>query len=100
MARPGPASWQRNVWALSLIVFTAFVGRVFWYASVEKLGAMRSSTMKRLIPFFAVMLGVGVLGERLTAGMVAGHRPRSACSLATTRRTGRRSRVQSPMRGA
>jgi len=35
-------------------------------------GAMRSSTTKRLIPFFAVMLGVGVLGERLTGGMVLG----------------------------
>ena len=30
MARPGPTSWQRNVWALSLIVFTAFVGFQFF----------------------------------------------------------------------
>jgi drug/metabolite transporter (DMT)-like permease len=33
---------------------------------------MRSSTTKRLIPFFAVMLGVGVLGERLTYGLAFG----------------------------
>lgn len=52
--------------------FTAYVGRVFFYASVQHLGAMRSSTMKRLNPFFAVMLGVLVLGEALTAGMVIG----------------------------
>jgi len=26
MTRPGPRSWQRNVWALSLVVFVAFVG--------------------------------------------------------------------------
>ena len=30
MPRPEPASWQRNVWALSLIVFTAFVGFQFF----------------------------------------------------------------------
>ena len=67
-----PVTWRALAWFAGAGVFTAFVGRVFFYASIEKLGAMRSSTMKRLIPFFAVMLGVGVLGERLTAGMVAG----------------------------
>jgi drug/metabolite transporter (DMT)-like permease len=39
---------------------------------VQHLGAMRSSTMKRLNPFFAVVLGVLVLGEALTGGMVLG----------------------------
>ncbi|HUP96863.1 MAG TPA: EamA family transporter [Usitatibacter sp.] len=53
-------------------VLTAFVGRVFGYACVQQLGAMRASATKRLNPFFAVALGVGVLGERLTAGGIAG----------------------------
>jgi len=67
-----PVSARALLWFAGAGAFTAFVGRVFFYASIENLGAMRSSTMKRLIPFFAVMLGVGVLGERVTAGMVAG----------------------------
>jgi drug/metabolite transporter (DMT)-like permease len=72
-ARGFPAVTARALlWFVGAGVFTAFVGRVFFYASIEKLGAMRSSTMKRLIPFFAVMLGVGVLGERVTAGMLLG----------------------------
>jgi len=53
-------------------VLTAFVGRVFGYACVQQLGAMRASATKRLNPFFAVALGVGVLGERLTHGTVVG----------------------------
>ena len=67
-----PVTWRAIAWFCGAGVFTAFVGRVFFYAAIEKLGAMRSSTMKRLIPFFAVMLGVGVLGEKLTGGMIAG----------------------------
>jgi drug/metabolite transporter (DMT)-like permease len=60
------------LWFAGAGVLTAFIGRVFGYATVQHLGAMRASTMKRLNPFFAVALGVGVLGERLTGGMVAG----------------------------
>jgi drug/metabolite transporter (DMT)-like permease len=60
------------LWFAGAGVLTAFIGRVFGYATVQHLGAMRASTMKRLNPFFAVALGVGVLGEQLTGGMVAG----------------------------
>jgi drug/metabolite transporter (DMT)-like permease len=67
-----PVTARALLWFAAAGVFTAFVGRVFFYASIEKLGAMRSSTMKRLIPFFSVMLGVGVLGEKLTGGMLIG----------------------------
>jgi drug/metabolite transporter (DMT)-like permease len=59
-------------WFAGAGVFTAFVGRVFFYESVHRLGAMRSATLKRLNPFFAVVLGVAVLGERITGGMTAG----------------------------
>jgi drug/metabolite transporter (DMT)-like permease len=67
-----PVTWHAIAWFAGAGVFTAFIGRVFFYAAIERVGAMRSSTTKRLIPFFAVILGVTVLGERLTAGMVAG----------------------------
>ena len=65
-------TWRGVAWFCGAGVFSMFVGRVFSYASIARLGAMRGSTMKRLIPFFSVMLGVGVLGERLTTGMLAG----------------------------
>jgi drug/metabolite transporter (DMT)-like permease len=67
-----PVTPRALAWFAGAGVFTAFVGRVFFYASIERLGAMRSSAMKRLIPFFTVMLGVGVLGERLTPAMGGG----------------------------
>lgn len=67
-----PVTARALAWFAGAGVFTAFIGRVFFYAAIERVGAMRSSTTKRLIPFFAVLLGVAVLGERLTAGMAAG----------------------------
>jgi len=45
---------------------------VFFYHSVQRLGAVRASTVKRLNPFFAVLLGVAVLGETLTGAMALG----------------------------
>jgi drug/metabolite transporter (DMT)-like permease len=67
-----PVTLRALLWFAGAGVFTAFVGRVFFYSSVERLGAMRSSTLKRLSPFFAVVLGVLVLGETLTRGTVGG----------------------------
>lgn len=67
-----PVTPRALMWFAAAGVFTAFVGRVFFYSAIQRIGAMRSSTTKRLIPFFAVMLGVGVLGERFTHGMLAG----------------------------
>lgn len=67
-----PVTLRAILWFAGAGVFTAYIGRVFFYAMVQRLGAMRSSPMKRLNPFFAVVLGVAVLGERLTAGMGIG----------------------------
>lgn len=67
-----PVTIRALLWFAGAGVFTAFIGRVFFYASVQHLGAMRSSAMKRLNPFFAVVLGVLVLGESLTGGMAVG----------------------------
>src|SRR5258706_519205 len=60
------------LWFAGAGIFTSFIGRVFLYASIQKLGAMRGSALKRFNPFFAVVLGVLVLGERLDGAMVAG----------------------------
>ena len=67
-----PVTARALLWFAGAGVFTAYVGRVFFYASVERLGAMRSATLKRLNPFFAVVLGIVVLGEELTGGMSIG----------------------------
>jgi drug/metabolite transporter (DMT)-like permease len=67
-----PVSMRAILWFAGAGIFTAYIGRVFFYASVQHLGAMRASTMKRLNPFFAVVLGVAVLGEALTRGMAIG----------------------------
>jgi drug/metabolite transporter (DMT)-like permease len=67
-----PVTARALLWFAGAGVFTAFVGRVFFYESVQRLGAMRSSALKRLNPFFAVVLGVIVLGETLTRGMTIG----------------------------
>jgi drug/metabolite transporter (DMT)-like permease len=67
-----PVTLRALLWFAGAGVFTAFVGRVFFYASVQRLGAMRSSALKRLNPFFAVVLGIALLNERLTSGMAIG----------------------------
>ena len=60
------------LWFAAGGVLTAFIGRVFLFASVQSLGAMRASTIKRLNPFFAVILGVLILDERLGGWMISG----------------------------
>jgi drug/metabolite transporter (DMT)-like permease len=67
-----PVTARALLWFAGAGVFTAFVGRVFFYESLQRLGAMRSAALKRLNPFFAVILGVLVLGETLTGGMTIG----------------------------
>lgn len=59
-------------WFASAGVLTMFIGRVFVFASVQHLGAVRGSAVKRLNPMFSVMLGVLVLGEPMDAAMVTG----------------------------
>ena len=59
-------------WFVASGVLTIFVGRVFLYASVQHLGAVRASAVKRLNPVFSVLLGVTLLGEPVGASMAAG----------------------------
>jgi len=67
-----PVTGRAIAWFAGAGVFTMFIGRVFLFGSVQRLGAMRGSAMKRFNPFFAVILGVLVLGETLSGGMAAG----------------------------
>lgn len=53
-------------------LLTVMIGRVFLYASIQSVGAIRGSAIKRLNPVFSVLLGVLILGESLSAGGVAG----------------------------
>lgn len=59
-------------WFAAAGLLTIFVGRVFLFASLQHLGAVRASAIKRLNPFFAVLIGVLVLGDSLTNGLVVG----------------------------
>ena len=60
------------LWFAGSGVLTVFVGRVFLYASVQHLGAVRASAVKRLNPVFSVLLGVTLLGESMGYAMLAG----------------------------
>jgi drug/metabolite transporter (DMT)-like permease len=53
-------------------ILTMFIGRVFLYASVQRLGAVPASAVKRLNPLFSVLLGVLLLGEAFDGAMVVG----------------------------
>ena len=53
-------------------VLTVFVGRVFLFASVQSIGAMRASAVKRLNPFFTVILGALVLNDSFGGWMIPG----------------------------
>ena len=51
---------------------TIYVGRVLLYASIQHLGAIKASAVKRLNPFFSVLLAVLILGERVSLPMMIG----------------------------
>lgn len=55
------------LWFAAAGVLTMFIGRVFLFASVQHLGAVRASAVKRLNPVFSVLLGVLVLGDSIDA---------------------------------
>ncbi len=64
-----PKGW---LWLAAAGVFTSFIGRVFLFSSIQQLGAMRASALKRLNPLFAVLLGVIVLNDAISGGMAIG----------------------------
>lgn len=60
------------LWFAGAGILTIFIGRVFLYASIQRLGAVRASAVKRLSPLFSVLLGVTLLGESFDGPMAAG----------------------------
>ena len=60
-----PLTARALLWFAGAGVLTAYVGRVAYYATVTRLGAMRATTLQRLNPFFAVVMGVAVLHESI-----------------------------------
>jgi drug/metabolite transporter (DMT)-like permease len=60
------------LWFAGAGFLTLFIGRVFLYASVQHLGAVPASAVKRLNPLFSVLLGVLLLGEAFDTGMALG----------------------------
>jgi drug/metabolite transporter (DMT)-like permease len=60
-----PLTARALLWFAGAGVLTAYVGRVAYYATVARVGAMRATTLQRLNPFFAVIMGVAVLHESI-----------------------------------
>lgn len=60
------------LWFAGAGFMTAFLGRILQYTSIQHLGAIRASAMKRLIPFFTVILGALLLGEQITLPLAIG----------------------------
>ncbi len=60
------------LWFAGAGILTIFVGRVFSYASIQHLGAVRASVAKRLIPLFSILLAVLLLGESFDLAMLLG----------------------------
>lgn len=60
------------LWFAGAGILTIFIGRVFLYASVQRLGAVPASAVKRLNPLFSVLLGVLLLGEAFDGAMAVG----------------------------
>lgn len=67
-----PISPTAVAWFALAGVLTVMIGRVFLYASIQHVGAIRGSAIKRLNPVFSVLLGVLILGESLSAGGIVG----------------------------
>jgi len=59
-------------WFAAAGALTIFVGRVFFHSSVQYMGAVRSSSVKRLVPLFSVLLGVVCLGDSLSLSALLG----------------------------
>lgn len=65
-------TWAAIFWFALAGALTIFIGRVFFHSSIQWLGAVRGSSVKRLAPLFAVLLGVLMLGDPLTGSLVLG----------------------------
>lgn len=55
------------LWFALAGVFAMVFGRTFIYASIRHLGVTRASALKKLTPFFSVLLAFVLLGEAITS---------------------------------
>ena len=69
---PLGASWRAWAALLFLATLGTAVALVLFYDGVRRIGAARASVFINLVPVFAVMLGVLLLGEPLELSMVTG----------------------------
>ncbi len=66
---PSPTAWAA---VLAVGVLCTGVAYLLFYRVVQRAGPVRALTVTYLIPLFAVLYGVLLLGERITLAMVAG----------------------------
>ncbi|GAB7388848.1 hypothetical protein BSNK01_26860 [Bacillaceae bacterium] len=59
-------------WFVLAGVLTAFIGRTFLYSSIQYLGSIKASAIKRLNPFFTVLIGLLFLDEPVTWPLIVG----------------------------
>jgi len=67
-----PPTWPVWVAFLFLGVFGTGVAFVWFYEGVRRLGPARTAVFVNLVPVFAIVLGVLLLGERVDASMIVG----------------------------
>lgn len=67
-----PVNRVAIAWFVLAGVLTVLIGRVFLYASIQSLGAVKGSAVKRLNPAFSVILGVLLLNESVSGKMAIG----------------------------
>lgn len=68
----GSVLWTGLAWfAMAGLLATVF-GRIFLWKSIQSLGVTRASAIKRLNPFFSVVLAALILGEVITPLMGVG----------------------------
>lgn len=58
--------WAGIGWFVLAGILAMVFGRTFLFASIRKLGVTRASAVKRLNPFFSVLLAFALLGEPVT----------------------------------
>lgn len=67
-----PDWWRGVFWFVVAGLCAMVLGRTLVYASIQKLGATRATAVKRLNPFFSVILAALFLAEPITGQGVAG----------------------------
>jgi len=67
-----PDWWTGVFWFMAAGLCAMVLGRTLVYASIQKLGATRATAVKRLNPFFSVVLAALFLAEPITGQSVVG----------------------------